>query len=151
MKTHDYKVFKCFSRKFKIGGVEPPPYVKLIFAKYSGGGTHIDTAHLLRFMAEVQGEEGSTLADAERIVEEIARRRHIMGELSDDPPRTLTLDEFFQYLLADDLNQAIKTEVSVFSVFQNSTLVFSVCITRKHRKRKGNVVDGYSDFRCTMT
>ncbi|KAL6326560.1 hypothetical protein AAG906_008422 [Vitis piasezkii] len=111
MKTHNYKVFKCFSRKFRIGGVEPPPYVKLIFAKYSGGGTHMGPAQFRRFLAEVQGQEGCTVADAERVMEEVARRRHNHIGLTEHQSCALTLDDFFHYLLSDDLNQAIKTQV----------------------------------------
>ena len=136
MKTHNYKVFKCFSRKFKIGGVEPPPYVKLIFAKYSGGGTHMGPAQFRRFLAEVQGQEGCTVADAERVMEEVARRRHNHIGLTEHQSCALTLDDFFHYLLSDDLNQAIKTQVLVFSIFRNSRPVLLFASWENTRKRK---------------
>lgn len=140
MQTQNYKVLKCFSREFQIGAVEPPPYVKLIFAKYSGGGPHMDATQLRRFLAEVQGDPGCTLADAKRIMKEVASRQQNQNESTQHPrPGALTVDDFFLCLLSDDLNQPIYPEVSVFSIAPKLFSQFFYLIPPENAQEKENL------------
>lgn len=102
-----YRVFGCFKRKFKIRELEPPPDVREAFRRYADGADQMTAAQLLKFLVEYQGEEGSTVADAEAIMHKVLRRRHHMGQRYG-----LTLDDFFEFLFQDELNGPINPKVS---------------------------------------
>lgn len=101
-------MFGCFNRKFKISETEPPPDVMSAFHKYAGGGTHMTPDQFARFLVEYQGEEGCTLADAERLMHIVIQRRHHLTKYT---RRGLDLEDFFYFLFQDDLNGPIKTQV----------------------------------------
>lgn len=101
-------MFGCFNRKFKISETEPPPDVMSAFHKYAGGGTHMTADQFARFLVEYQGEEGCTLADAERLMHIVIQRRHHLTKYT---RRGLDLEDFFYFLFQDDLNGPIKTQV----------------------------------------
>ncbi|XP_071929923.1 phosphoinositide phospholipase C 6-like [Coffea arabica] len=103
-----YRMFGCFNRKFKISETEPPPDVMSAFHKYAGGGTHMTPDQFARFLVEYQGEEGCTLADAERLMHIVIQRRHHLTKYT---RRGLDLEDFFYFLFQDDLNGPIKTQV----------------------------------------
>ena len=118
------RICVCFTRRFRITEPEPPPDVKEAFRNYSeGGAAHMTAENLRRFLAEVQGEAGATVADAERIVEQILHRRHHIAKFT---RHTLTLDDFHNYLYSVDLNSAIGSQVypyldicfCLFSIFR---------------------------------
>lgn len=110
MGSYNYKMFKCFNRKFKINEVEPPFDVKEAFIRYSERGTHMSADQLRRFLIEVQGEEmRCSLSDAERIIEQVLHRRHHFTKFTRHGG--LTMDDFFNYLFFDDLNGPIKSQV----------------------------------------
>ncbi|KAL2333368.1 hypothetical protein Fmac_014581 [Flemingia macrophylla] len=58
--------------------------------------------HLLRFLAEHQGEAECTLSDSERIVEELRKL---------DPESEIDVHAFFQFLLNHSINSPIKSQV----------------------------------------
>lgn len=101
-------MFGCFNRKFKISETEPPPDVMSAFHKYAGGGTHMTADQFARFLVEYQGEEGCTLADAERLMHIVIQRRHHLTKYT---RRGLDLEDFFYFLFQDDLNGPIKIQV----------------------------------------
>ncbi|XP_027161998.1 phosphoinositide phospholipase C 6 [Coffea eugenioides] len=103
-----YRMFGCFNRKFKISETEPPPDVMSAFHKYAGGGTHMTADQFARFLVEYQGEEGCTLADAERLMHIVIQRRHHLTKYT---RRGLDLEDFFYFLFQDDLNGPIKIQV----------------------------------------
>ncbi|GFZ19636.1 phosphatidylinositol-speciwc phospholipase C4 [Actinidia rufa] len=103
-----YRICVCFTRRFRITEPEPPPDVKESFRNYSEGGAHMTAENLRRFLAEVQGEAGATIADAERIVEQVHHKRHHIAKFT---RHTLTLDDFHQYLYSVDLNSPIGSQV----------------------------------------
>ena len=89
---------------------EPPPDVKEAFVKYAGGVAANMTAEQLRsFLVEFQGDQTASLADAQRIVEHVLQRRHhVITKLT---KHSLTLDDFYYYLFAMDLNPPISDQV----------------------------------------
>ncbi|KAL6967682.1 phosphoinositide phospholipase C [Sarracenia purpurea var. burkii] len=103
-----YRICVCFTRRFKITEVEPPLDVKEAFKKYSEGGNQMTAEHFRRYLAEVQGEAGATIADAERIMDQLLQKRYHIAKFN---RRTLTLDDFHQYLFSADLNPPIGSQV----------------------------------------
>lgn len=103
-----YRVCVCFTRRFRVTEAEPPPDVKEVFKTYSEGGAQMTAEHLRRFLVEVQGEAGATIADAERLLEQILRKRHHIAKFT---RRTLSLDDFHQFLFSIDLNPPIASQV----------------------------------------
>ncbi|KAJ6768144.1 PHOSPHOINOSITIDE-SPECIFIC PHOSPHOLIPASE C FAMILY PROTEIN [Salix koriyanagi] len=108
MGSYNYKMFNLFNRKFKITEAEPPKDVKKFFPKFSNGGSHMTADQLRRFLVLHQDELDCTLADAQRIVEEVINRRHHLTRYS---RYSLNLDDFFHFLLYDDLNGPITSQV----------------------------------------
>ncbi|KAF9676931.1 hypothetical protein SADUNF_Sadunf08G0054600 [Salix dunnii] len=108
MGSYNYKMFNLFNRKFKITEAEPPKDVKKVFSKFSNGGSHMTTDQLRRFLVLNQDELDCTLADAQKIVEEVINRRHHLTRYS---RYSLNLDDFFHFLLYDDLNGPITSQV----------------------------------------
>lgn len=107
MGSYNYRVLGWFNRKFKITEPQAPPEVRAVFVQYAGGGDHMTAGQLRRFLVEYQGEEGCTAAHAEAIVAEVSLRRPDTGR----PHDGLGLDDFFDYLLRDDLNAPINSQV----------------------------------------
>ncbi|KAF7849661.1 hypothetical protein BT93_L0417 [Corymbia citriodora subsp. variegata] len=107
--SHNYKMFKYFNRKFKITEIEPPQDVKEAFRRFSDGGPHMGKDQLRRFLVEHQGEpSGAAASEAERVVEQAL---HTRFHLVPDHKQGLTLDDFFHYLLRDDLNGPFSCQV----------------------------------------
>ncbi|KAF7132045.1 hypothetical protein RHSIM_Rhsim09G0177100 [Rhododendron simsii] len=90
MSGQTYKVCWCFRRRFKLAAAEAPAEVKALFDRYSNNGL-MDAEHLHRFMIEVQKEEGSTVGDAQGI----------LNHLNLFHRRGLNLEAFFKFLLGD--------------------------------------------------
>ncbi|XP_021720664.1 phosphoinositide phospholipase C 6-like [Chenopodium quinoa] len=109
-----FRIFGCFTRKFVKAELQPPSDIKQFFDKYAECGPQMTAEHLQKLMIEVQGEsKATTLADAEKIIEEIkSRRKHPhMPIFSNTARKTLSLDEFFSYLFSTDLNPPINPQV----------------------------------------
>ncbi|XP_059660869.1 phosphoinositide phospholipase C 4-like [Cornus florida] len=103
-----YRICVCFTRKFKITEAEPPADVKEAFKKYSEGGSHMTAEQLRRFLMEVQGDAGATIADSERIVEQVLHKRHHIAKFT---RHSFTLDDFHHYLFSVDFNPPIGSQV----------------------------------------
>ncbi|KAJ6948263.1 hypothetical protein NC651_002578 [Populus alba x Populus x berolinensis] len=103
-----YRMCVCFTRKFKVTEAGPPPDVNEAFFKHTDGGTHMSAEQLRRFLVEVQGDGGVSIADAEKIVDQVLQKRHHIAKFT---RRTLTLDDFHHYLFSADLNPPIGDQV----------------------------------------
>lgn len=119
--SYNYKMFKCFNRKFKVTEAEPPADVRATFSTFSDGGCRMTADQLRLFLVKHQGEDAtSATEDAERIVEEaLLQRREKDG--SSSPNRGgvgdgICLDEFFRFLLSCDLNGPINCKVKCRSL-----------------------------------
>jgi len=110
MGSYNYKMFNLFNRKFKITEAEPPKDVKQVFSKFSDGGSHMMADQLRRFLVLHQDELHCTLAEAKKIMEEVINRRHHLTRYS---RHSLNLDDFFHFLLYDDLNGPITSQVNL--------------------------------------
>lgn len=90
---------------------EPGPVddVRAVFEKYAEGEAHMSPEQLRKLMAEEGGGgEGSSLEEAERIVDEVLRRRHHIAKFT---RRNLTLEDFNYFLFSTDLNPPIGDQV----------------------------------------
>ncbi|KAK8940047.1 Phosphoinositide phospholipase C 4 [Platanthera guangdongensis] len=105
-----YKYCICFTRKFKWDEAQPPPAVKAAFNSLADDGSHMGPEQLRRFLVETQGDAGATVADAERIIEQIRklRNRIHLGKISRP---ILTLEDFYYYLFSDELNPAFQSQI----------------------------------------
>ena len=101
----------CFTRRFKVTEAALPPDVKDAFKKYAEGGPHMTAEQLHRFLRDVQGQVGATVAEAEGIVQQVLQKRHHMAKFR---RHTLTLDDFHHYLFSADLNPPIDDKVLCF-------------------------------------
>ncbi|KAJ4903944.1 Phosphoinositide phospholipase C 6 [Raphanus sativus] len=118
--SYNYKMFKCFNRKFKINEVQPTNDVREAFCQFSvGGGGHggsdgdgssgvMGAEQLCSFLDEHQVHSVTTVAEAQRLIDEVIRRRHHVTRLT---RHGLDLDDFFNFLFYDDLNPPIKSHV----------------------------------------
>ncbi|CAN1338999.1 Phosphoinositide phospholipase C 6 [Linum perenne] len=106
--SYNYRMFNLFNRKFKITEAEPPSDVMHLFRHYAEGHDEMSADHLRNFLVEYQNEAECSLEDAERIVTEVLQRRN---NLTSYDRNGLNLDDFFQFLLSDDLNGPINTQV----------------------------------------
>ncbi|CAL5363867.1 unnamed protein product [Camellia sinensis] len=105
----NYKVFGCINRKFRINEAEPPPDVKDAFARFADKDSQtMSPDHLHRFLLHFQGEETSTVSDADRFIHQVIHRRQ---HLTNYPRHALTLHDFFHSLFFDDLNGPINPKV----------------------------------------
>ncbi|KAK1415502.1 hypothetical protein QVD17_31284 [Tagetes erecta] len=103
--THNcYKMFGYFNRKFKISELAPPPDVIDVFKSYAGE-SEMSPENFLRFLIEFQGEEGVTIENVERVMERVVNpsRPNLTRSV-------FSVDDFFHYLLLDDINGPIKTQ-----------------------------------------
>ncbi|KAK1355145.1 Phosphoinositide phospholipase C [Heracleum sosnowskyi] len=103
-----YKMFGCFNRKFKMSDVGPPPDVLKAFNVYSGGGSELTPAQLLRFLVEYQGEVNFTIADAEELLQQVLNQRHHLVKYT---RYNLDVDDFFFLLFHEELNPPIGLQV----------------------------------------
>ncbi|MFS7995074.1 putative phosphoinositide phospholipase C [Helianthus anomalus] len=101
-----YKMFGCFNRKFKINDLGPPCDVIDVFNLYTKGESEMSPDNFLRFLVEFQREEGYTIGDVERVMDRVLNlsRSHLTRYV-------FNVNDFFQYLLLDDVNGPIKTQV----------------------------------------
>ncbi|XP_013747362.2 phosphoinositide phospholipase C 6-like [Brassica napus] len=117
--SYNYKMFKCFNRKFKINEVQPTNDVRDAFCKFSvnGGGGESDgdrssgvmgAEQLCSFLDDHQVHSVTTVAEAQRLIDEVIRRRHHVTRFT---RHGLDLDDFFNFLFYDDLNPPIKSHV----------------------------------------
>ncbi|CAI0415841.1 unnamed protein product [Linum tenue] len=106
--SYNYKMFSVFNRKFKITEPEPPADVQNLFAEYSEGRQEMTANQFRSFLTDHQSEHDCTLEEAERLVAEILQRRHHSTAYVDNG---LKLDDFFEFLLSDDLNGPINKQV----------------------------------------
>lgn len=123
-----YRMCVCFTRKYRVTEAEPPSDVKEAFNKYTEAGTHMNADQLRRFLVEVQAEgDGASLADAERIVEQVLHKRHPIAKFT---RHTLTLDDFHHYLFSSEFNPPIRDQVFFFFLF---LYLISVLLLSHHR------------------
>ncbi|CAN8284781.1 unnamed protein product [Cochlearia groenlandica] len=119
--SYNYKMFKCFNRKFKINEVQPTDDVRDAFCLFSvvedgGGGEDssdggvIGAEQLCSFLEDYQGESGTTVEESQRIINEVSRRRHNNTRFT-RRRHGLDLDDFFSFLFYDDLNPPITPHV----------------------------------------
>lgn len=107
-----YKCCLCFTRKFRWTEPAPPPDVAAAFEAYAEGGAHMGPEQLRRFLAEAQGETGASLADAERIIDQVRQlrhRHHLLGR------RLLALDDFHHFLFSCELNPPFRSQVRLIT------------------------------------
>lgn len=103
-----FKVCCCFTRRFGFTELEPPLDVREAFKMCTDGGAYMAPDQLLRFLVETQGSRDTTIADAERIVDDVLNQRHHIAKYT---RHSLTLDDFFYYLFSVDLNPPFETKV----------------------------------------
>ncbi|EOA28382.1 hypothetical protein CARUB_v10024587mg [Capsella rubella] len=124
--SYNYKMFKCFNRKFKINEVTPTDDVRDAFCQFAvgggGGGGSVDgdssdgdgssgvmgAEQLCSFLDDHQGDTGTTVAEAQQLIDEVIRRRHHVTRFT---RHGLDLDDFFNFLFYDDLNPPITPHV----------------------------------------
>ncbi|KAL4350211.1 hypothetical protein AHAS_Ahas10G0119300 [Arachis hypogaea] len=102
--TYTYKQFSCFNKTFTNTEPGPPSDVLHAFHSFSSAGaTSMSADNLLGFLTDHQREPQCTSDDSLRIIQSLK------GDHKTDDG--LTLDDFFHFLLRDDLNAPIKSEV----------------------------------------
>ncbi|CDY20520.1 BnaC04g05240D [Brassica napus] len=113
--SYNYKMFKCFNRKFKINEVQPTDDVRDAFCQFAvgcgGGGGDGDSSDgdaSSGVMGAEQLYSGTTVAEAQRLINEVIRRRHHVTRFT---RHGLDLDDFFNFLFYDDLNPPITPHV----------------------------------------
>ncbi|XP_028803761.1 phosphoinositide phospholipase C 6-like [Neltuma alba] len=115
MGTYNYKIFKCFNLKFTVSEPGPPEDVKYVFYKFASGSDHMSADQLGQFLLMHQGESDLTSSDSTQIVEKILQLRNQNEEIeATEPPSSIqgiSLDDFFHFLLLDDFNAPIKSQV----------------------------------------
>ncbi|KAJ1380742.1 PLC-like phosphodiesterase, TIM beta/alpha-barrel domain superfamily [Sesbania bispinosa] len=105
MATHNYKVFSCFNRKFKITEPGPPPDVERAFSEFTGGATSMSADQLCRFLTEQQGELDCTPSDSEQIISQSLEQDGVNSDGG------LSLHQFFHFLFQHDFNSPLKSQV----------------------------------------
>ncbi|XP_054792998.1 phosphoinositide phospholipase C 6-like [Prosopis cineraria] len=115
MGTYNYKIFKCFNLKFTVSEPGPPEDVKYVFYKFSSGADHLSADQLVKFLVKHQCESDSTSSDSTQIVEKILQLRKQNEEIEATEATSsvegMSLDEFFHFLLLDDFNAPLKSQV----------------------------------------
>ncbi|KAL0740133.1 hypothetical protein Bca4012_081646 [Brassica carinata] len=112
--SYNYKMFKCFNRKFKINEVQPTNDVREAFCKFSVGGGGdgssgvMGAEQLCSFLDDHLVHSVTTVAEAQRLIDEVIRRRHHVTRYT---RHGLDLDDFFNFLFYDDLNPPITPHV----------------------------------------
>ncbi|KAL3750529.1 hypothetical protein ACJRO7_011518 [Eucalyptus globulus] len=103
-----YRLCLCYTRKFKVKEAEPPEDVRQAFKKYADGGATMSAEQFRRFLVESQGEAVASVADAQRVVDQVIHKRHHIAKFS---RHALTLDDFHHFLFSADLNPPVGSEV----------------------------------------
>ncbi|VFQ91358.1 unnamed protein product [Cuscuta campestris] len=103
MSHQRFRLCCCFLG-FKLRGEEAPEQIRSVFENYSDENGIMTADNLLKFLKEFQKENEATIETAEKILREVKRLNHFHH-------KGLVIDEFFRYLLNDDLNNALKTTV----------------------------------------
>jgi phosphatidylinositol phospholipase C delta len=114
-----YKFCLIFTRKFRMTESGPVEDVRDLFEKYTEGDAHMSPEQLQKLMTEEGGEGETSLEEAERIVDEVLRRKHHIAKFT---RRNLTLDDFNYYLFSTDLNPPIADQVYKF--FKSNSFFF---------------------------
>ncbi|KAL8144532.1 hypothetical protein V2J09_017564 [Rumex salicifolius] len=110
MGSYSYKMFLCFTRKFKISDARPPVDVNEAFGSYTDGGAFMSAVQLRQFLVEVQGlEPADAESESNRIVQEMTQKRRHLSIFAKQ--QGLTLEDFFFYLFDCDLNGPNRTQV----------------------------------------
>lgn len=88
---------------------EPGPVddVREVFEKYAEGEAYMSPEQLQKLVAE-KGGGGLSLEEAERIVDDVLRRKHHIAKFT---RRNLTLEDFNYFLFSTDLNPPIADQV----------------------------------------
>ncbi|KAK3228891.1 hypothetical protein Dsin_000772 [Dipteronia sinensis] len=107
--NYHYKMFKCFNRKFRINEAAPPLDVKLAFVECTDHGDHMTAVQLRRFLVLYQEEKDCSLHHAEMIMEQVVQR--IYPDKKSYHGKGLTINDFFHFLMFDDLNPPIRNEI----------------------------------------
>ncbi|KAJ0021111.1 hypothetical protein Pint_32543 [Pistacia integerrima] len=102
------RLYTCFAGKSRMTEAGPLREVKEMFNKYAEGGTHMTAEQLRLFLVEVQGHVGTSMAEAQQIMEQVLQRRHHLSKFA---RRSLTLDDFQHYLFSTDLNPPTLNQV----------------------------------------
>lgn len=103
-----YRMCLVFTRKFRVTEPGPVDDVRDVFEKYTDGEAHMSPEQLQKFTAEEGGGTGSSIEEAERIVDEVLRRKHHIAKFT---RRNLTLEDFNYFLFSTDLNPPIGDQV----------------------------------------
>ncbi|KAL0824219.1 hypothetical protein Bca101_047896 [Brassica carinata] len=104
-----YRMCLVFTRKFRVTEPNPVDDVRHVFQKYAEGEAHMTPEQLQKLMAdESGGEGGSSLEEAERIVDEVLRRKHHIAKFT---RRNLTIEDFNYLLFSTELNPPIGDKV----------------------------------------
>ncbi|KAJ0245992.1 Phosphatidylinositol-specific phospholipase C [Hirschfeldia incana] len=103
-----YRMCLVFTRKFRVTEPDPVDDVRHVFQKYAEGEAHMTPEQLQKLMADETGGEGSSLEEAERIVDEVLRRKHHIAKFT---RRNLTIEDFNYLLFSTELNPPIRDKV----------------------------------------
>ncbi|RYQ83790.1 hypothetical protein Ahy_B10g102638 isoform A [Arachis hypogaea] len=103
---YKYKVLNFLTRKFELKKQEPSLDIKEAFHMFAKGGEYMSNDQLLGFMLEHQGDKNCTLMDLEVVLLQIAGNSNTTSR-----EQGLSLMEFINFLLLDDFNGPLKTEV----------------------------------------
>ncbi|KAI9073504.1 hypothetical protein K1719_044543 [Acacia pycnantha] len=124
--TYNYKIFKCFNLKFTVSEPGPPDDVKYVFYKFSSGGDHLSADQLGHFLVKHQGESDLSSSNFTQIIEKILQLRNQNEGIQSIEKKNeeietsteaassiegISLDEFFHFLLLDDFNTPLKSQV----------------------------------------
>ncbi|CAA7032300.1 unnamed protein product [Microthlaspi erraticum] len=102
-----YRMCLIFTRKFRVTEPGPVDDVREVFEKYAEGEAHMSPEQLQKLVEE-KGGGGLSLEEAERIVDEVLRRKHHIAKFT---RRNLTLEDFNYFLFSTDLNPPIGDQV----------------------------------------
>ncbi|CAN6870819.1 unnamed protein product [Brassica oleracea] len=104
-----YRMCLIFKRKFRVTEPGPVDDVRDVFERYAEGQAHMSPEQLRKLMADERREDlGSSLEDAERLVDEVLRRKHHIAKFT---RRNLTLEDFNYLLFSTELNPPIGDKV----------------------------------------
>ncbi|XP_038720888.1 LOW QUALITY PROTEIN: phosphoinositide phospholipase C 6-like [Tripterygium wilfordii] len=109
--SYNYRMFNFFNRKYKITELTPAADILEAFTKFADRSAHMSSAQFRRFLVLHQGHLDCTLPEAERIIDEVIRRRHHLTRSPDTVVDGLSVDDFFHFLFFDDLNGPIIPQV----------------------------------------
>ncbi|KAL0646959.1 hypothetical protein Bca4012_045250 [Brassica carinata] len=104
-----YRMCLIFKRKFRVTEPGPVDDVRDVFERYAEGQAHMSPEQLRKLMADERREDlGSSLEDAERLADEVLRRKHHIAKFT---RRNLTLEDFNYLLFSTELNPPIGDKV----------------------------------------